>query len=96
MNDRHFQKWQKMRAKGKGRFILIRGLLAWGLPMFMIMTFVANKPASGQMSPGMIALNAFIWAIAGLVFGYFTWAVSERAYQKVLQSRENAITSLPE
>lgn len=90
MKDKHFQKWQKMRAKGKSQFILIRGLLAWGMPMFMVMTFMVNKPASGHMSPGMIALNAFIWAVAGLVFGYVTWAVSERAYQKELLRREQA------
>lgn len=90
MNDKHFQRWQKTRAKGKGQFILVRGLLAWGLPMFLIMTFMVNKPVSGNMSPGVIALNALLWAIAGLAFGYFTWAFSERAYQKELRSRESA------
>lgn len=90
MKEKHFQKWQSTRVKGKSRFILINGLIGWGLPMFIIMTFVVNKPEAGHMSPSLVALNAFIWAIGGLAFGYFVWSASERVFQKELKSREKA------
>ena len=32
--------WYREAAKGKARYILLRGVLGWGLPMFIIMTFV--------------------------------------------------------
>ena len=33
-------KWYREASKGKARFILFRGVVCWGLPMFMIMTFL--------------------------------------------------------
>lgn len=89
MKDKHFNKWQKMRVKGKGRFILINGLLSWGVPMFVVMTFVVNMPENGEMAFGLIAINALIWALGGLAFGYFTWTLSEKNYQKELKNRES-------
>lgn len=89
MKEKVFEKWKKTREKGRGNYILISGLLSWGLPMFIIMTFFVNKPEDGIMSFGMIAINAIIWALGGLGFGYFTWLASEKAFQKELQKRED-------
>ena len=89
MKDKQFDKWQKMRAKGKEKFILINGLLSWGVPMFVVMTFVVNMPENGEMVFGLIAINALIWALGGLAFGYFTWTLSEKNYQKELKNRES-------
>ena len=90
MKEKAFEKWKKTREKGRGNYILIGGLLSWGVPMFIIMTFFVNKPEDGTMSFGMIAVNAVIWALGGLAFGYFTWLASEKSFQKELQKRENA------
>lgn len=87
MKEKQFDKWRKMRVKGKRNYILINGLLSWGLPMFIVMTFLVNKPDDGHMSLAMIAINALIWALGGLAFGYFTWYASEKSYQKELKNR---------
>ncbi|WP_444910220.1 hypothetical protein [Microbulbifer sp. TRSA005] len=84
MKKKHFENWSKTREKGRSKFILINGLLAWGLPMFLVMTFIANKPDDGQWSPTFIAFSAVLWALGGLAFGYFAWGSTERAYKKEL------------
>ena len=89
MKEKQFEKWTNLRKKGKTNYILTNGLLAWGLPMFVVMTFVVNKPETGYISLGMMAINALIWALAGLGFGYFTWVASEKSYEKELIKREN-------
>ena len=32
--------WYREASKGKARFIFLRGVVGWGLPMFITMTFV--------------------------------------------------------
>ena len=89
MKQKHFEKWSKTREKGRKNFILVNGLLAWGLPMFIVMTFIVNKPTDGHWSPVLILASAVIWALGGLGFGYFFWGSTERAYQKALAKQQN-------
>lgn len=90
MKKKHFEKWSKTREKGRKNFILVNGLLAWGLPMFLVMTFFVNKPNDAQWSPIFILISAVIWALGGLAFGYFVWGSTERAYKKALAKRQDA------
>lgn len=77
--------WQKIRQKGQLKFILINGMLSWGLPMFAVMTFVFNEPTNENgIRFGFIAVSMGIWAIAGLLFGKLIWLITERRYQKAL------------
>lgn len=90
MKQKHFEKWSKTREKGIKKFILVNGLLGWGLPMFLVMTFIINKPYNGEWSPSLILFSAVIWTLGGLAFGYFTWGSAERAYKKALEKRQDA------
>ena len=89
MKDKQFQRWKETRTRGRGRYILANGVFAWGLPMFIVMTFIVSKSASDNLSISMIILNALIWAASGFGFGYFTWLAWEHAYKKELQRRES-------
>lgn len=84
------QKWKVTRQKGMKRFVLQTGVLAWGVPMFVVMTFVVNRQPDKSLSAGMIAICAVLWAIGGACFGWAVWAVSERKYQKYLASKKAA------
>jgi hypothetical protein len=81
-------KWEAVRARGRARFVLQRGVLAWGLPMFLIMTFVVNRPgANALLSPrNYVIFSAFLWAGAGALFGLALWWQGERKYKKSLQT----------
>jgi len=85
---RSLQKWEVTRQKGKKRFVLQTGVLAWGVPMFLVMTFVVNRQPDKPYSAGMIAVSAVIWAIGGACFGWAMWAIGERKYQKFLASKK--------
>ena len=81
MKPQEFENWQKSRQQGKGRFILIRGLLAWGLPMFVFMTFFINKPQT-EITTSFVLTHAVIWSIAGFIFGLLVWSWSEKRFEK--------------
>ena len=40
MKDKHFEKWEVTRSRGKKHFILYAGVLGWGGFMFLFLTFV--------------------------------------------------------
>ncbi|WP_041590361.1 hypothetical protein, partial [Teredinibacter turnerae] len=90
MKEKQFIKWENTRIKGKRNFILVNGIVSWGIPMFVVMTFFVNKPEEGHMSVVLICINALIWTLGGLAFGFFTWSASERMYKKELARRESA------
>ncbi len=82
MNQKDIDKWEVMREKGVARFLVLHGVLGWGLPMFIIMTFVVNHTSLDDLSR--IFASVIIWGIGGLCFGYWMWRIGERRYQKAM------------
>ena len=72
--------WEITREKGKRKFILQNGVLAWGLPMFILMTFFVNR----SVAPWFVAISAVIWAVAGAGFGWAVWVITEKKYQRFI------------
>ena len=79
-------KWNAIRAKGKTRFILIRGVLLWGLPMLVFMSFITKPFTNGFLSPAAL-VHYVAWIFAGVVFGVFLWFVLERKHKKETSER---------
>lgn len=83
------KRWETIRQKGKMRFILENGVLMWGVPMFVVMTFLVNPQKDRQEHKGsLILISAVIWAIGGLLFGWTVWTISEKRYQKFLAAQQ--------
>ena len=79
MKPAELERWSVLRAKGKLRYVLLHGLLAYGLPMFLVMTFFVRPE---PRTPVLIAISAALWAAGGLVFGLIMWHINERRYRK--------------
>ena len=75
-------KWEEQRKVGAARFILTRGVLAWGAPMFVtffaLPAFLKNQPVALES----ILFNTVLWAVGGAAFGAAIWYASERNYRK--------------
>jgi hypothetical protein len=65
------------------RFVLVRGVLCYGLSMFVAMRFIVHR---GALSPRFIAISAILWLVGGAVFGALTWLLMERIYRKTVPS----------
>lgn len=91
MKDKEFNGWAKTRQKSQKRFILINGLLGWGLPMFVIMTFVVNDAFDDEgLKIPLVLFSIGLWSLGGLAFGKAVWFFSEQRYQKELKKRSEA------
>jgi hypothetical protein len=82
------QAWQRIRQSGKAAFVLKRGLLRWGGMMFLI--FAAFDVVGFYLTdhqqyvldymPVLLVVNAIIWSLCGLAWGFWAWNKCERLY----------------
>jgi len=82
-------KWEKNRSKGRTHFVWFRGVLGWGLPMFVIMTAFNLRRAPSSLTLTLI-VNAIIWPIGGYIWGAWMWAASEKAYKRYTEQKLTA------
>jgi O-antigen/teichoic acid export membrane protein len=76
MKASEFGRWAKTRAQGMSRFVLLKGVLAYGLPMFVIMTFLIPHPKLTH------AQSALLWLLTGAAYGIVMWFLQEYRYRK--------------
>lgn len=81
MREVHAIRWFKYREAGMASWVVRRGLLAYGIPMyfFFVITGWFRKP--GQFLPSLV-YNIPSWLIAGTVFGVLTWYAFEWQYRR--------------
>jgi hypothetical protein len=84
MNSESLAWWEKARARGKAHFILMRGVVGYGAPMFIVMTFISHRQ---DLSTRFVGTSAVVWLIAGAAFGAILWHYFER--QRVKASQKN-------
>jgi len=89
MNHVTAAKWESVKSKGKKRFILVDGVLYWGLPMFVLMTFILNQKPERSHPEVFIVISAFIWVFSGALYGWMMWKVVEWQYRKYLKKHQN-------
>ena len=76
-------KWEEQRRVGAFRYILKRGVGAWGGPMFLGMYVVPTLYKSRGFTFSGMLLNTVLWVLAGAVFGLIIWLGSEAYYRKL-------------
>ena len=80
MKEKAIERWRATRKLGKLRFILITGVLSWGLPMFIVLTFFLND---SPPTPVNIAISFIVCVLAGgSAFGLAMWIIQEKQFIK--------------
>lgn len=82
--DRTMKRWERIRKKGKARFIVLYGVIFWGLLMTtcnMVVRVLFNRdPFFWIFLQGLFYIVAF--SLAGIPFGFIMWNSSEKMYNK--------------
>jgi len=78
----NMEKWVKKREKGKQHFVLVNGVLGWGVITAILWSVLMEliEPSQKIWVRPIIAL--IIFPIAGIAFGHLMWNKSEKAYKK--------------
>lgn len=72
--------WERLRKKGKIKYIIINGMLLWGLPMAVIMNIYFHYRADYPWFPSIYYITP-IFLIGGIIFGSIMWSILEKRYQ---------------
>lgn len=77
MNSEQREKWKRIRLKGKTRYIILRGALAWGLPVGLIYSLWTHWYESIIVK----IQSVVIFMICGLIGGLLYWMSMEKKYK---------------
>ena len=74
-------RWARIRRKGPLRFILLRGVLGWGLVAALVYSLVMWAVAGANLRV-LLPLSMVIFPIGGVLWGAVMWWFLERRYQR--------------
>lgn len=83
-----FEKWEKIRAKGKWNYILLDGVLGWGVSTAVLFSVIFPLIDGKQSFLHVFALSIFLFPLGGIAWGYFMWMFIEKAYEKAKISEQ--------
>ena len=79
-------RWERERKAGALRYVLRRGLIGWGLPLYVFLYGVQTLLRGDSFELLQALRNAGLWLGCGAVFGTVMWWVSEINYRKLKAS----------
>jgi hypothetical protein len=77
-------RWAWLRRLGMWRFVLLYGILGWGLPMFVMFGLLLPMVERPHRPPALdvILLSVVLTTLGGLLVGLVGWRKSEKEYNK--------------
>jgi hypothetical protein len=82
MNKRRAEKWAVIRAKGRGRYILVNGVLLWGILTGVLWSIIMSALQGWHSLSFFLPTALIIFPVCGYFFGAWTWKKTEGEYQK--------------
>ena len=79
MRERYRAKWERVRARGKRRFVLTRGVLGWG-----VSTGILVSALEGVQTPSFwlhLIASLLVFPAGGYFWGTWVWDILEPQYQ---------------
>lgn len=80
--EKAHEKWRVIRAKGRMRFILLHGVLGWGLPMFILMAVVPRWLGLPFNWEKYLLVGIILFPAGGAGFGGALWNACENQFRK--------------
>ncbi|MFG6147555.1 hypothetical protein [Halobacillus sp. B23F22_1] len=86
MEKKHLDKWKETRKQGKRKFIIVNGIVKWGL-VTGVLFFAFQQLVLNGLTPSMLldtrvvpefAVTLGIFMLGGILFGSLLWSLKER------------------
>ncbi len=79
--------WAKTRARGMRRFILVNGVIGWGMTsgtLFSVLIWFFNP---GFNAAACIPVALLVFALLGVIWGWISWHAMEREFNASVEHR---------
>ncbi|MDE2427150.1 MAG: hypothetical protein KGM99_00380 [Burkholderiales bacterium] len=84
--EKRLQRWANTRRKGLWRFILMNGVLGWGVTTAILWSIFMSMTSQNFDFKTRFPLALVIFPLGGIFWGYFVWRETEKLYQKQLST----------
>jgi hypothetical protein len=81
--ERRLRRWERVRAAGMKRFIILWGVIGVGVPsalIFFALTIWRNQQGIG-MGAATLVMSLVVFPAGGIFMGYIMWVMCELLYQ---------------
>jgi hypothetical protein len=80
-------RWEKIKAKGKKKYIINHGILGGGIPTAILFTLITTWMDNKSLTFNQELCKSFLislitFSASGILFGFWTWYCIERFYRK--------------
>jgi hypothetical protein len=89
LSDAQAEKWTFIRNRGRRRYILVTGVLGYGLPTALICPVVMQLTGAPGPLWGRLVIALLMFPLGGITFGRLMWSINERRYQEWSVSRRS-------
>ncbi len=76
-----FARWTQVRRKGPLRFVLLRGVLGWGLTAALLYSLIMCAVTGANLRL-LLPTALVLFPVGGLLWGAVMWWILERRYQQ--------------
>ena len=80
LTDAHAARWENTRARGRRRYIIVEGVLRWGVCCGVLSAVVHYLLGAPGPLWGRLAINLVLAPFFGSWFGRWMWTANERRY----------------
>jgi hypothetical protein len=82
LTPRRTQWWVEQRQHGFLRFVLVRGVLLWGITTALLYCGLRSLTEPSFSFTGQLATALITFPVGGVLFGAFLWWLYEREYSR--------------
>ena len=88
-SDSKWDKWKRIRAQGRNRFIWRQGVLVWGILTGVTWAIVMAATRGWEQIHVLLPIALIAFPIGGFFFGLIVWAISESKYKRHVEQQED-------
>jgi hypothetical protein len=80
LTDKQRARWEKTRRMGIRRYVLLYGMLLWGIPAGIVWVLAMSSGLGWYRLPILLLIALTVFPISGILFGRLMWRVLEARY----------------
>ena len=96
MNQQQFDRWTRVREKGKDNFVWMSGVAGWGISTGLLYAVISHLMDNQWDAETLLSMNflthlgfsLLIFMMGGFFWGRIIWSLSNKKYEEALKGKK--------